>query len=54
MDKDKAAEFINEYVELCKKYDMYLWSGEPWYGLDLLGGNVSEEIIRKNIMVYDD
>ena len=54
MDKDKAQEFIDKYVELCKEYDMYLWSGEPWYGLDLQDGNVDEEIIRKNIAVYDD
>ena len=62
MDKAKAQEFVDKYVELCKKYGMHLWSGEPWYGLDLcenvtteesIGKNI-EEIIRQNIMVYDD
>ena len=62
MDKVKAQEFIDKYVELCKEYDMHLWSGEPWYGLDLLDNKPIEdyarknieEIIRQNIMIYDD
>ena len=62
MDRAKAQEFIDKYVELCKEYGMHLWSGEPWYGLDLLDnepdenyrGKGIEEIIRENIAIYDD
>ena len=62
MDKVKAQEFIDKYVELCKEYGMHLWSGEPWYGLDLcenppiekVQGKSIEEIIRQNISIYDD
>ena len=61
MDKVKAQEFIDKYVELCKEYGMHLWSGEPWYGLDLLDSKLVEEyrgediekIIRENIAVYE-
>lgn len=61
MDKVKAQEFIDKYVELCKEYGMHLWSGEPWYGLDLLDskqveeyrGEDIEKIIRENIAVYE-
>lgn len=54
MNREQAKKFIDEYVTLCKKYDMYLWSGEPWYGLDLIDGGVDEEKIRKYIAIYDD
>ena len=51
MDKKQADLFIDEYIALCKKYNMYLWSGEPWYGLDLLSGDIGEEKIRKWISI---
>lgn len=54
MDKKQAGLFIDEYVALCKRSGMYLWSGEPWYGLELLEGNMDEKIIRDNIKVYDE
>ena len=51
MNKKLAEYFIDEYVALCKRAGMYLWSGEPWYGLDLIEGGVDEEKIRKNIYI---
>ena len=54
MDKKAVELFIDEYVALCKRSGMYLWSGEPWYGLDLIDGDVDEDKIRKYIKVYDD
>ena len=33
---------------------VYLWSGEPWYGLDLIDGDIDEDKIRKSIKVYDE
>ena len=54
MDKKAAEQFIDEYVALCKRFGMYLWSGEPWYGLDLIDGDVDEDKIRKYIEVYYD
>lgn len=54
MDKRVANEFIDEYVALCKRSGLFLWSGEPWYGLELLEGDIDEKIIRDNIKVYDD
>ena len=53
MDRRQKEEFIDEYVALCKRSGLYLWSGEPWYGLDLLDGDIDEDKIRKNISVYD-
>ena len=43
MDKRAAEQFIEEYVALCKRSGMYLWSGEPWYGLDLIDGDIDED-----------
>ena len=54
MDKRAAEQFIEEYVALCKRSGMYLWSGEPWYGLDLIDGGIDEDKIRKYIKVYDE
>ena len=54
MDRKQKEAFIDEYVALCKKYDVYLWSGEPWYGLDLIVGGVDEDKIREYIAIYDD
>ena len=59
MDEKIAKEFIEKYIELCKYYGLYLWSGEPWYGLDLLKisdeekntGKKIEDIIRDNIFI---
>ena len=45
--------FIDEYVYLCKKYDMYLWSGEPYFALDLINGNADEAKIREDIIVLN-
>jgi hypothetical protein len=47
MDKKAAELFIDEYVALCKRSGMYLWSGEPWYGLDLIDGDIDEEKNKK-------
>ena len=54
MDKKQSNDFIDEYVSICKKYGMYLWSGEPWYALDLIEGDIDEEKIRDNIVVYNN
>ena len=54
MDKKAAELFIDEYVALCKRSGMYLWSGEPWYSLDLMVGDINEKKIRDNIIIYDD
>ena len=54
MDKKAAEQFIEEYVALCKRSGMYLWSGEPWYCLDLIDGDIDEDKIRNNIAVYDE
>lgn len=54
MDRKVKEEFVDEYVALCKKYGIYLWSGEPWYGLDVIVGDIDEERIRKYIAIYDD
>ena len=54
MDRRQKEAFINEYITLCKKHGMYLWSGEPWYGLDLIVGDIDEEEIRKEIVSYKD
>ena len=54
MDRKQKEAFINEYIALCKKHGMYLWSGEPWYALDLIVGDIDEKKIRDNIVVYDD
>lgn len=54
MDRKQKEEFIDEYVTLCKRAGMYLWSGEPWYGLDLIVGDVDEKKIRDWIAIYDD
>ena len=51
MDKKQADLFIEEYIALCKRSGLYLWSGEPWYGLELYEGNIDEEKIRKNISI---
>ena len=50
----RGFKFIDEYVALCKRSGMYLWSGEPWYGLDLMVGDIDEKKIRDWIMIYDD
>lgn len=54
MDRRQKEAFINEYIALCKKHGMYLWSGEPWYGLDLIVGDIDEEEIKKEIVIYND
>ena len=54
MDRRQKEEFINEYVALCKRSGMYLWSGEPWYGLDLIVGDIDEKKIRDWIAIYED
>jgi hypothetical protein len=54
MDRKQKEYFIDEYVALCKRAGMYLWSGEPWYGLDLIVGDVDENKIRDWIAIYDD
>ena len=54
MDRKQKEYFIDEYVALCKRSGMYLWSGEPWYGLDLIVGDVDEKKIRDWIAIYDD
>jgi hypothetical protein len=54
MDKKIKEDFVDEYVTLCKKYGIYLWSGEPWYGLDLIVGDIDEKKIRDWIAIYDD
>ena len=54
MNKKVAEYFIDEYVALCKRSGMYLWSGEPWYGLDLIEGDIDEKKIRDCITIYDD
>jgi hypothetical protein len=51
MDKKQADLFIEEYIALCKRSGLYLWSGEPWYGLELCEGVIDEEKIRKWISV---
>ena len=54
MDRKIKEYFIDEYVALCKRCGVYLWIGEPWYGLDLVVGDVDENKIREYIKIYDD
>lgn len=38
---NKEQQFLDEFLSLCKKYSLGLWSGEPWYGLDIV--NISDK-----------
>lgn len=38
---NKEQQFLDEFLSLCKKYSLGLWSGEPWYGLDVI--NIGSE-----------
>lgn len=37
----KEQQFLDEFLSLCKKYNLGLWSGEPWYGLEVI--NIDSE-----------
>ena len=52
MDKEKANKFIDEYIEICKKYNARFTVYSTKYELDLIeDNNIAENDIRRRIII---